>query len=134
MIVTRGFVVNRAGRVVVPSNFFPSVDVRAFETLEQLQAVIRRDFDSKAPLEETILARIDAGEYRGRYDLLRDVCANLGWANRYVFTMYEGRPTRWRDVARRREGVFLAAPACESRVKAAEAIEGAHQSLSPCWD
>ena len=134
MSVTRGVVVNRTGRVVVPSNFFPSVDVRAFDTLEQLQAVIRRDFDAKAPPEDTILARIEAGEYRGRYDLLRDVCAHLGWANRYALTMYERRPTRWRDVARRREGVFLAALACESRVKATEAIEAAYGALPPSRD
>ncbi len=134
MIVTRGFVVNRAGRVVVPSNVFPSLDVRAFDTLEQLQAVIRRDFDAKAPSEDAILARIEAGEYRGRYDLLRDVSANLGWANRYALTLYERRPTRWRDVSRRRDGVFLAAPAYGPRLKATAAIERAYHSLAPSWD
>lgn len=133
MIVTRGFVVNRAGRVVLPCNIFPSLDVRAFDTFEQLQAVIRRDFDAKAPTEETILARIDAGGYGGRYDLLRDVSANLGWANRYALTMYERRPTRRRDVSRRREGVFLAAPAYEPRLKATAAIERAYHTLAPSW-
>ena len=134
MIVTRGFVVNRAGRVVVPANFFPSLDVRAFDTLEQLQAVIRRDFEAKAPSEAAILARIEAGEYGGRYDLLRDVGANLGWANRYALTLYERRPTRWRDVPRRRDGVFLATPAYEPRLKATAAIERAYHSLAPSWD
>lgn len=56
MLVSKGFVVNRAGRVVVPSNVFPSLDVRPFETLDQLQAVIRRDFDSKAISEATTAA------------------------------------------------------------------------------
>ena len=26
---------------------------------------------------------------------------NLFWVNRYAMTMYEKRPTRWRDVPRR---------------------------------
>jgi 3-oxoacyl-[acyl-carrier-protein] synthase-3 len=134
MIVTKGFVVSRAGRVVVPSNFFPSVDMRSFETLEQAQAAINRDFDAKAPSEETLLSRIDAAEYRGRYELLRDVAANLAWANRYAFTMYERRPTRWRDVPRRRDDVFVSVLPQEPRLKASEAIEHAYQSLPPSWD
>src|SRR3712207_9012804 len=41
------------------------------------------------------------------YDLLRDVALNLLWVNRYAITMYEKRPTRWRDVPRRRDDLFL---------------------------
>jgi hypothetical protein len=32
---------------------------------------------------------------------------NLFWANRYAITMYDKRPTRWRDVPRQRADVFL---------------------------
>ena len=32
---------------------------------------------------------------------------NLVWGNRYAMTMYEKRPTRWRDVPRHRDDVFL---------------------------
>src|SRR4029077_15423305 len=32
---------------------------------------------------------------------------NLVWGNRYAMTMYEKRPTRWRDMPRRRDDVFL---------------------------
>lgn len=48
MMFTKGFVRNRAGRVVVPSNFFPSLDLKVFDTLAQVEAIIRRDFDAKA--------------------------------------------------------------------------------------
>ena len=34
------FVVNRYGRIVFPSNFFPALDFSVFETLEQFAAVI----------------------------------------------------------------------------------------------
>ena len=38
---------------------------------------------------------------------MRDVALNLFWANRFAMTMYEKRPTRWRDVPRNRDDVFL---------------------------
>jgi len=43
------FVVNRHGRIVLPFNFFPKRDFSVFATLEQLDAVIKRDFD-RAPV------------------------------------------------------------------------------------
>ena len=58
------FVVNRHGRLVFPSNFFPELDFSVFETLEQLDAVITRDFEAKAPTGTDILARVEAGGYR----------------------------------------------------------------------
>ena len=88
------FVVNRYGRIVFPYNFFPSLDFSVFETLEQFAAVIRRDFEEKAPSEEDIAARIESGAHRGRYELLRDLALDLFWVNRYPMTMYEKRPTR----------------------------------------
>src|SRR5207245_754140 len=70
-------------------------------------AVIKRDFEEKAPTETDIVARVDARAYNGRYDLLRDLALNLFWVNRYALTMYDKRPMRWRDVARQRAALFL---------------------------
>src|SRR5207245_2601509 len=92
------FVVNRYGRIVFPFNFFPELDFSIFETLEQFAAVIKRDFEEKAPSETDIVAGVDALAYTGRHDLLRDLALNLFWVNRYAMTMYDKRPTRWRDV------------------------------------
>ena len=103
----RPFVVNGHGRLVFPSNFSADLDFSVLETLEQLEAVIRRDFEAKAPTGTEILERVDSNVYRSRYELLRDVAMNLVWGNRYAMTMYEKRPTRWRDLARRRDDVFL---------------------------
>jgi len=97
------FVINRYGRMVFPSNFFPNLDFSVFETLDQFAAVIRRDFEEKAPSEADIVSRLESGAYRGRYDLLRDLALDLFWVNRFALTMYEKRPTRWRDVPRQRE-------------------------------
>ena len=91
------FVINRYGRIVFPFNFFPALDFSVFETLDQFAAVIKRDFEEKAPTETDIVARVDARAYNGRYDLLRDLALNLFWVNRFALTMYEKRPTRWRD-------------------------------------
>ena len=38
---------------------------------------------------------------------MRDVALNLFWVNRFAMTMYDKRPTRWRDVPRNRDDVFL---------------------------
>ena len=103
----KSFVVNRYGRLVFPFNFFPELDFSIFESLEQFAAVIRRDFEEKAPSETEIVARLEAGLYRRRHELLRDLALNLFWVNRYAMTMYDKRPTRWRDVPRRRDDVFL---------------------------
>ena len=103
----RPFVVNSHGRLVFPSNFSADLDFSVLETLEQLAAVIRRDFESKAPTGTEILERVDSGAYRSRYELLRDLATNLVWGNRYAMTMYEKRPTRWRDLPRHRDDVFL---------------------------
>src|SRR5437773_5575483 len=107
------FVINRYGRIVFPFNFFPALDFSVFETLDQFAAVIKRDFEEKAPTEVDIVARVDARAYNGRYDLLRDLALNLFWVNRYAMTMYEKRPMRWRDVPRQRDDVFL--PRSEER-------------------
>ena len=43
------FVVNRHGRLVFPSNFQPDLDFSVIESEDQLDSVIRRDFETKAP-------------------------------------------------------------------------------------
>src|SRR5919197_820347 len=108
-MTTKPFVVSRHGRIVFPSSFFPELDFSVFETLEQFAAVVRRDFDAKAPTEAALLARVEAGGYGSRYELLRDLALTLFWVDRYALTMYQKRPTRWRDVPRRRDDVFLPA-------------------------
>src|SRR5918911_3702038 len=100
-------VVNRHGRLVFPDNFWPHLDCSVFETLEQFEAVIRRDFEAKAPTGAEILSRVESDGYRNRYELLRDLALNLTWVNRYAMTMYEKQPARWRDVPRQRDDVFL---------------------------
>jgi 3-oxoacyl-[acyl-carrier-protein] synthase III len=76
------FVVNRYGRIVFPYNFFPALDFTVFETLDQFAAVIRRDFEEKAPSEADIVTRLESGAYKGRYELLRDLALDLFWSNR----------------------------------------------------
>jgi 3-oxoacyl-(acyl-carrier-protein) synthase III len=128
------FIVNRYGRIVFPFNFFPALDFSVFRTLEQFEAVIRRDFEEKAPTEAEIAARLEARGYKGRYDLLRDLALNLFWVNRYALTMYEKRPTRWRDVPRGRDDVFLPVLRPWDGSPTASAIEAGYRTLAPTWD
>ncbi len=103
----RPFVINGHGRLVFPSNFSADLDFSVLETLEQLEAVVKRDFEAKAPTGTEILERVESDGYRSRSPLLRDLAMNLVWGNRYAMTMYEKRPTRWRDLPRHRDDVFL---------------------------
>ena len=131
----RPFVVNGHGRLVFPSNFSADLDFSVLETLDQLAAVIRRDFEAKAPTGTEILERVDSDGYRSRYALLRDIAMNLVWGNRYAMTMYEKRPTRWRDLPRHRDDVFLPllTPWDEGERKIA-AVGEAWAALPPTWD
>lgn len=128
------FVINRYGRIVFPESFFPELDFSVFDTLEQFAAVIKRDFEEKAPNETDIVARVEAHEYGGRYELLRDLALNLFWVNRYAMTMYEKRPTRWRDVARGRDDVFLPVFKPWDGTELTAAIEAGYRSLKASWD
>ena len=101
------FVINRSGRLVFPANFFGELDFTVLDTLEQFTAVIERDFEAKAPTGTDILHRVESGAYPSRFELLRDLGQNLFWVNRYSMTMFDKRPTRWRDVPRHRDDVFL---------------------------
>jgi 3-oxoacyl-[acyl-carrier-protein] synthase-3 len=131
----RPFVVNGHGRLVFPSNFSAELDFSVIETLEQLEAVVKRDFEAKAPTGTEILERVDAGDYRSRYQLLRDLAMNLVWGNRYAMTMYEKRPTRWRDLPRNRDDVFLPllTPWEQGKRKVA-AVATVWSDLPPTWD
>ena len=123
------FIINRYGRIVFPESFFPELDFSVFDTLEQFAAVIKRDFEEKAPSETDIVARVEAHQYAGRYELLRDLALNLFWVNRYAMTMYEKRPTRWRDVPKGRDDVFL--PVLAPWQDAQRKVD-AVQAESPC--
>jgi len=128
------FVVNRYGRIVFPFNFFPALDFTVFETLEQFAAVIRRDFEDKAPSETDIVNKLESGLYKGRYELLRDLALDLFWSNRYPYTMYDKQPTRWRDVPRQRDDVFMPVFQPWEGGELAAAIEAGYRNLVPSWD
>ncbi len=129
------FVINRHGRLVFPANFLGDLDFSVLETLDQFTAVIGRDFEAKAPTGTDILARVESGAYPGRFELLRDLGQNLYWVNRYAITMFDKRPTRWRDLAKRRDDVFLPVltPWEDSERKVA-AVERAFRALPATWD
>ena len=103
----QAFVLNRHGRMVFPSNIMPELDFSTLESLDQLDRVIRRDFEMKAPTGTDILQRLEKGGYDSRYALMRDLALNLFWANRFAMTMYDKRPTRWGDLSRTRRDVYL---------------------------
>ena len=128
------FVINRHGRIVFPGNFFPELDFSAFDTLEQFTAVITREFGAKAPSETDLVTRIKAGHYQNRYEICRDLALGLFWVNRYVLTMYEKRPTRWGDLPRHRDDVFLPLFKPWDKVAITKAIESAYRTLPPKWD
>jgi 3-oxoacyl-[acyl-carrier-protein] synthase-3 len=129
------FVVNRHGRLVFPSNFYPELDFTVFDTVDQFQAVIKRDFESKAPSGVAILERIEANGYTNRYELLRDMALRLLWVNRYSITMFVKRPTRWRDVPRNRDDMFLPVvtpwPGADTKIAG---VEVAYRKLPPAWN
>jgi 3-oxoacyl-[acyl-carrier-protein] synthase III len=129
------FVVNKYGRLVFPANFLGELDFSVLESLDQFTTVIGRDFEAKAPTGTDILARVEAGSYPGRFELLRDLGQNLYWANRYSITMFDRRPTRWRDLAKRRDDVFLPVltPWEDSERKVA-GVEQAFRMLPATWD
>jgi 3-oxoacyl-[acyl-carrier-protein] synthase-3 len=129
------FVINQHGRLVFPANFLGDLDFSVLDTLEQFAAVIGRDFEAKAPTGTDILARVESGAYPGRFELLRDLGQNLYWVNRYAITMFDKRPTRWRDLAKRRDDVFLPVltPWEDSERKVA-AVEQAFRALPATWD
>jgi len=130
----QAFVLNRHGRMVFPSNVMPELDFSTIDSLDQLDRVIRRDFETKAPTGTDILRKVEQGEYAHRPALMRDLALNLFWANRFAMTMYEKRPTRWADVPRRRNDVFLPVltPWVDGEAKVA-AVKAAYEALPAQW-
>ncbi len=129
------FVLNRHGRLVFPSNFLPDPDFSVIDSLEQLENVIRRDFETKAPTGTDILERIETGSYGTRFELMRDMALNLFWANRFALTMYEKRPTRWADVPKHRDDVFLSlVTPWENGERKVAAVGSAFAELPTTWD
>ncbi len=133
-MLLKPFVINRHGRLVFPCNFFPELDFSVFESLKQFAAVIRRDFGEKAPTETDIVSRLQGGIYQNRYEVCRDVALNLFWANRYMFTMYEKRPTRWADLPRQREDIFLPVFKPRDAEQIITSIEAGCHNLPAMWD
>lgn len=131
----KAFVLNRHGRMVFPSNIIPELDLSTVETLDQLDEVIRRDFETKAPSGTEILDKVRTGRYDTRVALMRDMALNLFWTNRFAMTMYEKRPTRWGDVPRNRPDVFLPVlePWEDGETKVA-AVQEAYPTLPAQWD
>ena len=129
------FILNRHEKIVFPSNFIPQLDLSVMDSLEQLDNVIRRDFEVKAPTGTNILERVQSGAYSSRYELMRDVALNLFWTNRFAMTLYEKRPTRWADVPRTRSDVFLpiVTPWEDGDLKIA-AVRSAYEALPPTWN
>jgi 3-oxoacyl-[acyl-carrier-protein] synthase-3 len=129
------FMINKHGRLVFPPNFLGELDFSVLESLDQFTAVIGRDFEAKAPTGTDILARVEAGAYPGRFELLRDLGQNLFWVNRYAMTMFDKRPTRWRDLPKGRADVFLPVltPWEEAGRKVA-AVQRAFRGLPATWD
>ena len=101
---------------------------------EEFETVIRRDFEDKARPETEIVARLVEGGYRQRYWLLRDLAGHLFWIDRYAMTMYERRPTRWRDVPRQRADVFLPRLIDVDAGPAADALQTGYRGLPPGSD
>ena len=129
------FVVNTHGRLVFPANFLGELDFSVLDTLDQFTAVVGRDFEAKAPTGTDILNRVESGAYPSRFALLRDLGQNMFWVNRYSMTMFDKRPTRWRDVPRHRQDVFLPVlTPWEDGEKKVAAVERAYRELPATWD
>jgi 3-oxoacyl-[acyl-carrier-protein] synthase-3 len=129
------FILNRHGRMIFPSSYFPEMDFSVYETLTQFTDVVQRDFEEKAPTGTSILERTEANKYSNRFDLLRDVALYLFWVNRYSITLYDKRLMRWRDVPRRREDVFIpvVTPWADAERKI-NAVATCFQELPAGWD
>ena len=129
------FVINKHGRLVFPATVLGELDFSVMHTLDQFTAVIGRDFEAKAPTGTDIRKKVETDAYTDRFSLLRDLGQNLFWVNRYSMTMFDKRPTRWRDLPKRRPDVFLPVltPWEDGEAKVA-AVEGAWAELPTTWD
>ncbi|QJY44666.1 3-oxoacyl-[acyl-carrier-protein] synthase III C-terminal domain-containing protein [Pseudonocardia broussonetiae] len=129
------FVINSHGKLVFPATILGELDFSVLDTLEQFTAVIGRDYESKAPTGTDLLQRVEAGAYDSRFALLRDLAQNLFWVNRYSMTMFDKRPTRFRDLPRTRGDVFLPVlTPWEDGERKVAAVEQAYRSLPATYD
>lgn len=129
------FVINSHGKLVFPATVLGELDFSVLDTLDQFTAVIGRDFEAKAPTGTDLLERIEAGAYDSRFPLLRDLAQNLFWVNRYSMTMFDKRPTRFRDLPRGRNDVFLPVlTPWEDGDRKVSAVENAYRSLPATYD
>ena len=60
------FVLNRHGKLIFPSNIFPELDFSVVTSQDQLDRVVRRDFETKAPTGTEMLRRIETRDYADR--------------------------------------------------------------------
>lgn len=126
---------NSHGQLIFPSNFIPELDLSALDSLTDLEAVIRRDFEDKSPSGTDILARVEGGSYATKADLLRDMCMNLFWTNRYAITMYDKVLVRWSDVPRQREDHYMPQlTPWEGGDRKVAAVREAFPALPAQWD
>ncbi|GAA3222912.1 hypothetical protein GCM10017691_09460 [Pseudonocardia petroleophila] len=129
------FVINSHGKLVFPATVLGELDFSVLDTLDQFTAVIGRDFEAKAPTGTDLLERVEAGAYDSRFPLLRDLAQNLFWVNRYSMTMFDKRPTRFRDLPRGRDDVFLPVlTPWEDGERKVAAVENAYRSLPATYD
>ncbi|MGH8316854.1 MAG: hypothetical protein ACREUL_02615 [Steroidobacteraceae bacterium] len=94
------FAIDRHGRLALPCHFSPPIDFSALDSVEQLTAVMQRDFDSKDPSGAELLRRLDSGAYRNRYELLRDLALHLFWVNRFWLISFATGASRPRSSPR----------------------------------
>ncbi len=135
MVRVKPFVINSHGKLVFPATVLGELDFSVLDSVDQFTAVIGRDFEAKAPTGTDLLDRVEAGRYESRFPLLRDLAQNLFWVNRYSMTMFDKRPTRFRDLPRGRDDVFLPVltPWADGERKVA-AVEQAYRSLPATFD
>ncbi|MDQ6837051.1 MAG: hypothetical protein M3137_01580 [Actinomycetota bacterium] len=131
----RPFVINRHGRMVFPSSYFPEVDLSVFPTLGHFERAVQRDFEKKAPTGTDIAERVSENKYPNRFELLRDLPSTCSGSIGYALTLYEKRPTRWRDVPKASDTLFLrvVTPWEDGKNKVA-AVAEAYRGLPPGWD
>ncbi|MDN5748912.1 MAG: ketoacyl-ACP synthase III [Pseudonocardia sp.] len=133
--LVKPFVLNRHGKLVFPATVLGELDFSVLDSLDQFTAVIGRDFEAKAPTGSDILTRVESGGYESRFPLLRDLAQNLFWVNRYSMTMFDKRPTRFRDLPRGRDDVFLPVlTPWEDGERKVAAVESAYRSLPATYD
>jgi 3-oxoacyl-[acyl-carrier-protein] synthase-3 len=127
------FEINRHGQMVFPLSSAPHVRCDGLGTLEDVIAVVRREYEERALPPEAIARRAEDGAYASRYDLLVNLARSVYWADRYWSPLFTKVPTRWADVPLASEHVFLAelVPWAE-REATARLIRATYDALPPC--